>query len=381
MKKRLLLFLGILCSLGFYSCKKDITNESEQVAQLTVDETESDRRRPDCDCEPAAGTNIFDSLCLVASKASLEKIGEGYSFTEGPATDKHGNVFFTDQPNDKILKWSASTGAITTFLTNTGRANGMYFDKSGNLITCADMYGELRSVDKHGNQKILVSEFNGKLLNGPNDVWINPSNGGMYFTDPLFGRDYWDASDPRKVNYWPGTSQQANPIGSTLGGYVYYLSPNRKKVTRVATESIGWSPDKWVNGIIGTPDGKKLYVNKWDFDTDVSGTWVFDIKSDGRLTNMKKFAAMGGDGMTMDEKGNVYIANNRGVTAFDKKGKRILNIPVPPGGSNNITFGGKDGKTLFITGQDKVYKLKMNVQGAAQDNDNGNGHGHHHGHH
>ena len=158
---------------------------------------------------------------------------------------------------------------------------------------------------------------------------------------------------------------------------MYYLSPNRKNFTRVATESIGWSPDKWVNGIIGTPDGKKLYVNKWDFNTDSSGTWVFDIKSDGRLTNMKRFTDMGGDGMTMDERGNVYIANNRGVTAFDKRGKRILNIPVPPGGSNNITFGGRDGKTLFITGQDKVYGLKMRVKGADSDNDDHGHHGHH----
>jgi gluconolactonase len=196
----------------------------------------------------------------------------------------------------------------------------------------------------------------------------------MYFTDPLFGRDYWDASDPRKVNLWPGTSQQANPIGSNLGGYVYYLSPDRRHFTRVATEAIGWSPDKWVNGVIGTPDGKKLYVNKWDFDTDVSGTWVFDIKADGRLYNMKLFTAMGGDGMTMDERGNVYIANNRGVTAFDKRGNRILNVPVPPGGSNNITFGGQDGKTLFITGQDKVYGLKMKVKGAGSGHDD---HGHH----
>jgi gluconolactonase len=254
----------------------------------------------------------------------------------------------------------------------------MYFDKNGFLITCADMHGQVWSIDRHGNHTVLVNNYNGKLLNGPNDVWINPANGGMYITDPLFGRDYWDATDPRKVNYWPGTSQQADPIGSTLGGYVYYLSPNHHTLTRVTMESMGWSPDKWPNGVIGTPDGKKLYVNKWDFNTDVSRTWVFDINQNGTLSHMRVFAEMGGDGMTMDENGNVYIANNRGVTAFDKRGNRILNVPVPPGGSNNITFGGHDGKTLFITGQDKVYTLKMKVKGADADHhDNDHDHGHH----
>jgi gluconolactonase len=367
MKKRLLVLLGALCCLGYYSCTKSTIKESEPV------ETEELSARGS---HHGIDSTIFDPTHLVAPHAHLKELGSGFSFTEGPATDKHGNVFFTDQPNDKIYKWSAHNGAITTFLTGTGRSNGMYFDENGYLITCADMHGEVWSIDRHGNHKVLVDNYKGKLLNGPNDVWINPRSGGMYITDPLFGRDYWDASDPRKVNYWPGTSQQADPIGSTLGGYVYYLSPNRKKLTRVTTEAMGWSPDKWVNGIIGSPDGKKLYVNKWDFNTDVSKTFVFDIRYDGTLTNMKVFTDMGGDGMTMDERGNVYIANNRGVTAFDKKGNKVFNIPIPPGGSNNITFGGKDGKILFITGQNKVFGLRMRVKGAAQDHDNG--HGHHH---
>ena len=131
-----------------------------------------------CDCEPAPGSNIFDPTCLVASRAQLKKLGEGFGFTEGPAVDKFGNVFFTDQPNNKIHKWATNNGAITTFLSNSGRSNGMYFDKKGFLITCADMHGEIWSIDKGGNHTVLVNNYNGKLLNGPNDLWINPANGG-----------------------------------------------------------------------------------------------------------------------------------------------------------------------------------------------------------
>ena len=382
MKRKLLLSMGVVCSIVFYSCSKTATKEDQL---LKTDELQAERRKgpqsSNCGCSTTDELNpIFDSLCLIAKNATLQQLGSGFSFTEGPATDKFGNIFFTDQPNDKIYKWAANNGQITLFKSNTGRSNGMYFDEEGYLITCADMYGELRRYDKNGNYKVLVNGYKSKLLNGPNDVWVNPDNNGVYFTDPLFGRDYWDASDPRKVNLWPGTSQQAaNPpttapyfVGD-LGGYVYYLSPNRKILTRIVTESLGWTPDKWPNGVIGTPDGKKLYVNKWDFNTDVSKTWVFDILPNGALSNMKLFANMGGDGMTMDEEGNVYIANNRGVTAFDKKGNRILNIPIPPGGSNNITFGDSDRKTLFITGQDKIYGIRMKVKGA-QKNQNNNPH-------
>jgi gluconolactonase len=221
----------------------------------------------------------------------------------------------------------------------------MYFDKKGYLITCADMHGEIWSIDKGGNHTVLVNNYNGKLLNGPNDLWINPANGGIYVTDPLFPRDYWDDDDPRK-GPWPGNTQQG-------GGYIYYLSPGRKKFTRVVTEDMGYP-----NGITGSPDGKKLYVGKWPAET-----YVFDINGDGTLSNKKLFSAMGGDGMTTDERGNVYITNEEGVTAFDKKGNKVLNIPTGEGWTANVVFGGQNEKTLFITASGKVFGIKMNVKG------------------
>lgn len=377
MKKKLLLFLGVLCSIGFYSCTKSIGSDPETAEMVSqVESVTSNRKPPDCGCEPADGSNIFDPKCLVAPKAQLQTLGEGFSFTEGPAVDKHGNVFFTDQPNDKIYKWTARTGQITTFLTGTGRSNGMMFDKNGYLIACADLHGEIWKIAPNGSHTVLVNNYKGKLLNGPNDVWINPRNGGMYITDPIFPRGYWDAGDPRQQSWPPTHSEQA---ATGKGGHVYYLAPGSRKLVRVTTQA-GWDADSWPNGVVGTPDGKKLYVNKWAPDINTAGTWVFDIDRDGKLSNMRKFIDMGGDGMSMDEKGNIYISNQYGVTAFDPKGNKIFNVPTGGGATNNV-FAGPNEKTLFITGPvDKVTSLKMNVKGVEKFDGYGwgwNGHGHH----
>jgi gluconolactonase len=326
--KRLLISFGIACSLGFYSCDDD-------------------------DAKSKGG--------LIATDAQIENLGDGYSFTEGSAVDKNGNVFFTDQPNDIIYKWDAVTGDITPFLEETGRSNGMAFDKDGNLIACADMNGELWKIQPNGTHTVLVDNYNGKLLNGPNDVWINPVTGGMYITDPMFPRGYWEDDDPRKLGNpnWPPTHSEQAEEGK--GGHVYYLAPGSTALVRVTTQS-EWDADSWPNGVVGTPDGKKLYVNKWQGD-NMGGTWVFDINPDGSLSNMKKFIEMGGDGMSMDDRGNIYISNSLGVNVFDPKGTKLVTIFTGGGATNNV-FGGTDEKTLFITGPvDKVNALKMNVSG------------------
>ena len=118
-------------------------------------------------------------------------------------------MFFTDQPNDRIYRWDAGSGKVTLFLEGTGRANGMVFDDDGNLIAAADMHGELWKIRPDGSHKVLIDNYQGKLLNGPNDVWINPANGGIYITDPIFPRPYWDAGDPRQQAWEPTHSEQA----------------------------------------------------------------------------------------------------------------------------------------------------------------------------
>jgi gluconolactonase len=356
MKKYLVLAGGaLLCYLSWSSCSKNNTKDGEPILR----EAQAEMYNASCNCQPA-DTSIFDPTCLVAPKAQLKVLGEGFAFTEGPAVDKQGNIFFTDQPNDKIYKWSAQTGAITTFLTGTGRSNGMAFDKNGYLIACADMRGELWKIAPDGSHTVLVNKYQGKLLNGPNDVWINRATGGMYITDPIFPRDYWEANDPRR-QAWPPTHSEQAATGK--GGYVYYLAPGSHTLERVTTEAMGWDADGWPNGVVGTPDGKKLYVNKWAPDINTAGTWVFDIKPNGRLANMRRFTDMGGDGMSMDEQGNIYISNALGVTAFAPDGTKIFNIPTGSGATNNV-FGGSNNKTLFITGPtDKLTSLEMTVRG------------------
>jgi len=275
-----------------------------------------------------------ESPSIIAPGAKLQVLADGFSFTEGPAADKQGNIYFTDQPNDRIVKWSTD-GQTTDWVKPAGRSNGTYFDRRGNLITCADEKNELWSISPGKKVTVLVKDFGGKLLNGPNDLWIRP-DGNIYFTDPLYPRDYWKRS---------AAMQQP-------GQYVYFLNLASGNVTPVATDL------KQPNGIIGTPNGKTLYVA----DIGAGKTYKYETTPEGPLQNKQLFCELGSDGMTMDEKGNVYLTG-KGVTIFDPSGKQITNIPVPEPWTANVTFGGRDHKLLFITASKKVYGMQMAVRG------------------
>lgn len=269
----------------------------------------------------------------IAPGAKLEKLAEGFEFTEGPAADADGNVFFTDQPNDRILKWSIA-GQLSIFLQPSGRANGLYFDHQDQLVACADEKNELWSISPSGQITVLVKDYQGKLLNGPNDLWVRPDD-GIYFTDPYYQR-----------NYWSRDSMQQD------GQYVYYLAPDRKSLIRV-------TPDlEKPNGIIGTPDGKTLYIA----DIDAGKTYVYDIQPDGLLMNKRLFCTLGSDGMTLDDEGNIYLTGD-GVMIFNQAGQQIEHIDIPEGWTSNVTFGGRSHHLLFITASKSVYGLKMRVKG------------------
>ena len=275
---------------------------------------------------------LFGQSALIADGAELKLVSDQFSFTEGPTTDKKGNIYFTDQPNDKIWIYTID-GQFKLFSEKTGRSNGMYFTKKGKLIACADEKNQILEFDKKGNYKVLADGFNGKLFNGPNDVWVD-NKGGMYFTDPYYKRDYWTR----------GPEEQEKKR-------LYYL--DKKGKVSVASEAFV-AP----NGLIGTKDFKKLYVA----DIGDRKTYVFDIQKDGTLTNQQLFTSMGSDGMTMDELGNVYLCGN-GVTIFNSSGEKIGNIKVPQGWTANATFGGKERKTLFITALKGAYTIEMKVKG------------------
>lgn len=351
MKKSVFYLLAFVSIIGFYACSEDPTLESGMDdASFNTD---------------LLNVNPMDDPTgLVAPFSVVATIATGFSFTEGPAVDSKGNVFFTDQPNDRIYKWSANRGRISLFLEGTGRSNGMAFDRDGNLIACADLHGELWKIFPDGTHEVLVDNYNGKLLNGPNDVWINPVNGGIYITDPIFPRDYWDNDDPRKQSWPPTHSEQAE---TGKGGHVYYLAPGATELVRVTTLP-AWNADSWPNGIVGTPDGSKLYVNQWNFD-GTGGIWSFDINRDGTISNMKPFVPGLNfcDGMSMDKRGNVYVSAGQGVSVYNPRGVKVLDIVT--GGATNNVFAGKNNKTLFITGPvTGVSTLEMRVKGVEKFN-------------
>ncbi len=283
---------------------------------------------------PAFGQTADPLPDTIAPGAKLEKLAGEFEFTEGPTCDANGNIFFTDQPNNRIMKWTVD-GKLSTFLQPAGRANGMYFDHNGNLLACADEKTELWSITPDGKHVVLAKEFAGKPLNGPNDVWARP-DGGLYLTDPFYKRPWWDYNDRPQD-----------------GEHVYFLSADRKTFKRVITDFVR------PNGIIGTPDGKTLYVS----DIDAHKTYAYDIQPDGSLTNKRLHCKLGSDGMTLDSEGNVYLTG-RGVSVFDRTGKPAGHIDVPESWSANICFGGKDKQTLFITASKSLYSIRMKVKGA-----------------
>jgi gluconolactonase len=285
-------------------------------------------------CSAAAAFPLPAAESVVAPDAKLQKLAGGFTFTEGPTCDPAGNLFFVDQPNDRIMEWSAE-GKLSTFLHPSGYANGMMFDAKGNLIACADEHNQLWSIAPDKTVTVLVTNYAGKYLNGPNDVWIAPG-GAIYLTDPFYKRKWWD-----------------HDTMALSSEEVFYLSPDRKNLVRVTDDL------KKPNGITGTPDGKKLFVS----DIRAAQTWSYDIQPDGSLTNKTFFCALGSDGMTIDEEGNLYLTG-KGVTVFDKTGRQIDHIDVPEKWSANVCFGGKDHQTLFITATESLYSIQLRVKGA-----------------
>lgn len=271
---------------------------------------------------------------VVAPDAKLEKLAGDFAFTEGPTRDSAGNVFFVDQPNDRIMEWSVD-GKLSTFLQPSGYANGMCFDAQGNLIACADEHNQLWSIAPDKTVTVLVTNYQGKYLNGPNDVWVAP-NGAMFITDPFYRRTWWDHTTMALTNE-----------------EVFYLSPDRKTLTMVTDDL------QKPNGITGSPDGKYLFVS----DIGAGQTWRYDIQPDGKLTNKTFICALGSDGMTIDAAGNLYLTGH-GVTVFDPSGKKIDHIDVPEKWTANVCFSGPDRKTLFITASKSFYSVRLKNPGA-----------------
>ncbi len=280
--------------------------------------------------EKRAKKEAAQSQGLVATGAEVKKLAGDFKFTEGPAADAQGDVYFSDIPSNRIHKWSVGEGKLSTFLENSGGANGLYFDKEGNLLACQGGDRRLVSISPKGEIAVLTDKYEGKKFNSLNDLWIDPK-GGVYFTDPRYGnRD--------------GMEQD--------GEHVYYLTPDRKKVIRVIDDMVR------PNGVIGTPNGRRLYVA----DHGAGKTYAYRINEDGMLSNKQLFAEQGSDGVTIDNRGNVYLTS-KAVTVYNRTGEKVTEIQIPEGPAN-VTFGGPRNQTLFITARTSLYAIEMQVKGA-----------------
>lgn len=279
-------------------------------------------------CVSAAGLDD-----VVAPGTVAEKLADGFSFTEGATVNAAGEVFFVDQPNNKILRWTREQG-LRTFMDPAGRANGMCFAPDGALLVCADENMELWSVAPNGKRAVLAKGFEGKELNGPNDVWVCLQGGGCYFTDPFYKRSWWTHSDAPQ-----GTQQ------------VYFL-PKGGTPRRVTNDL------KQPNGLVGTPDGKTLYVA----DIGARKTYAYDIQPDGALANKRLFCDMGSDGMTLDADGRVYLTG-KGVHVYDKSGAKLGVIDIPESWCGNVCIGGPKKDTLFVTASKGFYAVPLKVKG------------------
>ena len=275
----------------------------------------------------AAGIVAAQSDSLIAEGAEIQELATTFRFTEGPAANTSGTVYFTDIPSNRIHIWTLD-GELETFRENSGGANGLYFDASGALLVCEGGARRLTRVTMDGAVEVLADSFEGKKLNSPNDLWPDPK-GGIYFTDPRYG----------------------NRDDMELGEFVYYLSPDRQTLTKVIDDLVR------PNGVLGTRDGKTLYVA----DQADKKTYSYSIQPDGTLAEKRLFANEGSDGLTLDNRGNVYLTMGT-VQVFSPAGEKIADIPFPQAPAN-ICFGGPDEDILFVTARTGLYSLKMNVHG------------------
>ncbi len=267
---------------------------------------------------------------VVADDVKVKKLGDGFSFSEGPAFGPDGRIYFSDIPNSQINVFDPGTQTIEIFRDESGRANGLMWTPSDALIACE---GGNRRVTRQlmgGDIEVLADEFEGKKLNSPNDLALD-NVGGLYFTDPRYGN-----RDDMEMDVEA----------------VYYLN-RRRDISRVIDNL------QRPNGIVISPDYSKIYV------ADQAGAkiWEYEIQSPGELNNRREFASIGSDGMAIDQFGNVYCTWSGHIQVFSPNGKLITKLPVPEQPAN-VTFGGRSGKTLFITARTGLYSVETLVRGA-----------------
>jgi gluconolactonase len=279
-----------------------------------------------------------DAIPGIGPAGKIEKLPMKFAFTEGPAADKDGNVYFSDIPNQKIYKHTTD-GKLSVFVDKSNFANGLMVNAKGEIVAC-EMEGQVVAWSPDGkNRRIVADKYEGNRFNAPNDLVID-ARGGVYFTDPSFRA-------PKPL-----------PQGKLA---VYYVAPEGK-VTRLVDDL----PNP--NGVILSTDEKTLYV----IPTGQAEMMAYPVEAAGKIGKGRVFCSLkqpakgkggsGGDGLTIDTKGNLYITSALGLQVFNPDGK-LLGILAFPEQPANCTFGGADFKTLYVTARTGVYTVRMDATG------------------
>ena len=274
----------------------------------------------------------------IVAAGDVEKVQGDFEFTEGPAWDPRGVLYFSDIPNTAIHQYDGNS--LSAFTKESAHTNGIMIAGDGRMLAC-QMDGQVVAYDTQtGETKVLASSYQGKRFNAPNDL-VNDNSGGIYFTDPLF--------------------RAPTPLPQGVQA-VYYIGADGK-VTRVTGDLAA------PNGIGLSPDGKKLYV----CPSRQGEMLVYDVLGPGKLSEGKTFCRVkqpegkdntGADGITLDVKGNVYITTNLGVQIFSPAGKPLGLVAFPEQPAN-VTFGGADRKTMYVTARKGLYRVQMPIAGLA----------------
>jgi sugar lactone lactonase YvrE len=295
---------------------------------------------------PAHGSPEYSAIAppekVLPDQIEVRKVAEGFQFTEGPALGPDGRIWFSDIPNERIHLFDPASGQTTLHREQTGKANGLMFTPAGALLACE---GGARRITRQerGSETVtaLAETLDGKPYNAPNDLDID-GKGGIYFTDPGYGRK------PEEM-----------PLG--VEG-VYYATPNKDRskpanVIRVIDDLVR------PNGVLVSNDKTTLYV----VDNGTNSLWSYAIQPDGTVANGRKLChfdpakTKGGDGLTSDAFGNLYIAAN-GIYIVDPEGKHLGTIEVPERPANCV-LGPTGTNTLYITARTSLYAVKLNVDG------------------
>lgn len=278
-----------------------------------------------------------DPIPGIGPVGEVQQLHSDLQFTEGPASDGKGNIYFTDIPANRIYKIDAAN-KLSVAVEPSNHANGLMFDAAGRLFAC-EMDGALVWHDLSSQaRKVFTDGYGGARYNAPNDLVLD-RQGGIYFTDPRF--------------------RAPTPLPQGTEAF-YYRSP-AGKVVRLGDDL------KAPNGIILSPDEQTLYV----IPSMQKEMMAYAVKGPSQIGKGRVFCTLkqpsgadntGGDGLAVDTKGNLYITSRLGIQVYNPEGA-LLGIVEFPEQPSNAIFGGKENRTLFVTARTSVYAVEMQAQG------------------